>query len=84
LEALALGKQVFALNRGGTPELAIYERFPGQLRLFDSLPQLTKTLIDFREKSEFRQYEEFTDDISRVIPPILHIYQMDLNEFHRR
>jgi glycogen(starch) synthase len=44
LEALRLGKPCFALARGGTPELARYGA-PGQLRLFDTLPELVEALL---------------------------------------
>lgn len=39
LEALAMGRQVLALHRGGTPELAAYAR-PGQLQLFNTVEEL--------------------------------------------
>jgi glycogen(starch) synthase len=44
LEALALGKPVLALARGGTPELASYQHFPGQLQLAGSMPELAERL----------------------------------------
>lgn len=43
LEALALGRPVLALHRGGTPELVRHGE-PGQLRLFDDLPALVQAL----------------------------------------
>jgi glycosyltransferase involved in cell wall biosynthesis len=46
LEGLALGKPVYALARGGTPELAQYERWPGQLHLFADLATLARALVD--------------------------------------
>lgn len=39
LEALAMGRQVLALRRGGTPELAAYAQ-PGQLQLFNTVEEL--------------------------------------------
>lgn len=48
LEALLLGRPVFALRRGATPELKSYERFPGQLRLFDSMEALVAALSEPR------------------------------------
>lgn len=45
LDALALGKPVYALARGGTPELRQYERWPGQLRLFDDMAALARALV---------------------------------------
>jgi glycosyltransferase involved in cell wall biosynthesis len=44
LEALALGKPVLALARGGTPELASYQQYPGQLQLADTMPGLVEGL----------------------------------------
>lgn len=46
LDALALGKPVYALARGGTPELKRYERWPGQLHLFDNMAALARALVD--------------------------------------
>lgn len=45
LEGLALGKMVYALKRGGTPELTRYEVRPGQLRLFESMAELAHALV---------------------------------------
>jgi len=47
LEGLLLGKTVFALRRGGTPELAIYASRPDQLRLHDNLEALAQSLLSF-------------------------------------
>ena len=44
LEALALGKPVLALARGGTPELTGYQQYPGQLQLADTMPELVEGL----------------------------------------
>lgn len=44
LEALALGKPVLALARGGTPELARYQRWPGQLVLAEDVRGLVSQL----------------------------------------
>jgi glycosyltransferase involved in cell wall biosynthesis len=46
LDALALGKPVYALARGGTPELKRYERWPGQLHLFADMAALARALVD--------------------------------------
>ena len=48
LDALALGRVVFAQRRGGTPELARYAAAPEQLRLFDTLDELAKALSALR------------------------------------
>lgn len=47
LEGLALGKTVFALRLGGTPELSIYADTPSQLKLFDDMPSLVKGVLAF-------------------------------------
>jgi glycosyltransferase involved in cell wall biosynthesis len=44
LEALALGKPCVALARGGTPELAAYQYYDGQLRLAGTMAQLVQQL----------------------------------------
>ena len=44
LEALALGRPCVALARGGTPELAAYEQYPGQLQLSQAMPELVERL----------------------------------------
>lgn len=44
LEALALGRPCLALARGGTPELAAYQRYPGQLQLAETMPELVECL----------------------------------------
>jgi glycosyltransferase involved in cell wall biosynthesis len=44
LEALALGKPCIALARGGTPELAAYQLYDGQLQLAGSMEQLVALL----------------------------------------
>ena len=43
LEALALGRPVFSLRRGGIPELERYS-LPGQLQLFDNIDALVQAL----------------------------------------
>lgn len=44
LEGLLLGKTTFALERGGTPELACYAAYPEQLRLFENMTELVESL----------------------------------------
>lgn len=46
LEALALGRVVYALNRGGTPEIATYAGpAGGRLRLFDTMDELVAGVL---------------------------------------
>ncbi|KQQ88862.1 glycosyltransferase family 4 protein [Massilia sp. Leaf139] len=51
LEALALGKPVLALARGGTPELASYQQYPGQLQLAAGMPELVERLWRILEQA---------------------------------
>ena len=53
LEGLLLGKTVFALQIGGTPELAAYESGPSQLRLFGTMMELVDALLTFRPRPDF-------------------------------
>lgn len=77
LEGLALGKPVLALNRGGTPELATYQRHPGQLRMFETLLELTDTLVTIREKTEAIDYPDFKGDVTCALPAILCLYRFN-------
>lgn len=45
LEALALGRYCIALERGGTPELTAYQRYPGQLQLGATMRELVDGLL---------------------------------------
>lgn len=53
IEGLLLGKTVFALNLGGTPELQIYESAPRQLRLFPDMAALVSGLLAFQPHPDF-------------------------------
>ena len=53
LEALLLGKPVFALKLGGTPELAAYQSGPDQLRLYATMAQLVDALLAFRPRPDY-------------------------------
>lgn len=70
LEALALGKIVFALRRGGTPELAIYANNESQLQLFDDMLSLVKGLLNFSFhpiKTAPSQYQSNAMQAARVL-----------------
>jgi glycogen synthase len=54
LEALMLGKTVFALRLGGTPELARYASAPDQLRLFDDMDSLASALRSFEPRADLQ------------------------------
>jgi glycosyltransferase involved in cell wall biosynthesis len=74
LEGLALGKPVFALARGGTPELKQYERWDGQLVLFGTLEQLVSALVD--NPVPLREPErDFKADVALALPQLIAAYQ---------
>lgn len=75
LEGLALGKPVYALNRGGPPELARYEMYPGQLRLFDDMASLAEALVAARPVDRQVDPAAFTGTVARRLPEILAVYQ---------
>ena len=76
LEALALGKQSLALARGGTPELAAYQYYDGQLQLAETMPRLVERLVDLlgRAPVTVPLAHSFGMDVSRAIPQLLDLY----------
>lgn len=78
LEALSLGKPVFALQRGGTPELRRYERFPGQLQLLPDIASLADALLSGTLASKQQPDRLGRGDLAAVryrLPEILDIYR---------
>jgi glycosyltransferase involved in cell wall biosynthesis len=75
LEGLALGKPVYALARGGTPELKFYERWPGQLHLFDDMAALANGLMQPDAIVPDRMEDKpFGADIEILLPEFLRVY----------
>jgi glycosyltransferase involved in cell wall biosynthesis len=76
LEALALGKQCLALARGGTPELAAYQYYDGQLRLAETMPRLVERLVELlgRAPVTVPLPASFPMDVTSAIPQILDFY----------
>jgi glycosyltransferase involved in cell wall biosynthesis len=76
LEALALGKQCLALARGGTPELAAYQYYDGQLQLAETMPRLVERLVELlgRAPVTVPLPASFPMDVSNAIPRILDFY----------
>jgi glycosyltransferase involved in cell wall biosynthesis len=76
LEALALGKQCLALARGGTPELAAYQYYDGQLQLAETMPRLVGRLAELlgRAPVTVPLPASFPMDVSNAIPRILDFY----------
>lgn len=78
LEALALGKPVLALARGGTPELKAYETYPGQLRLFEDMPSLAAALANLPAFPKLASASATNQaaDVRKVVPLIAAVYQV--------
>lgn len=75
LEGLALGKPVYALARGGTPELARYELWPGQLHLYDDLAGLARALVMADAALPSGPFAaRFGADVSAIVPQLLRLY----------
>jgi len=76
LEALALGKPCVALARGGTPELAAYQYYDGQLQLAETMPRLVERLVGLlgRAPVTVPLADSFAMDVSRAIPQLLDFY----------
>ncbi|TFW36002.1 glycosyltransferase family 4 protein [Massilia horti] len=76
LEALALGKQCVALATGGTPELAAYQYYDGQLQLAADMPDLVDRLLQelARPPVTVELPPSFPLDVFRTIPTILECY----------
>ena len=76
LEALALGKQCLALARGGTPELAAYGYYDGQLQLAETMPRLVQQLVAQlgRAPVTVALPDSFPMDVFNAIPRILDFY----------
>ncbi|WP_082439485.1 MULTISPECIES: glycosyltransferase family 4 protein [unclassified Massilia] len=76
LEALALGKPCLALARGGTPELATYQYYDGQLGLAQTMPRLVERLVELlgRAPVTVPLPASFPMDVSSAIPRILDFY----------
>lgn len=79
LEGLALGKLVYALDRGGNRELAIYQRYSTQLRLFANLHDLVSNLLELPSESRVPSCAEFTGSVEYRLQQLLNIYQEVIN-----
>ncbi|MBX9604816.1 MAG: glycosyltransferase family 4 protein [Gammaproteobacteria bacterium] len=74
LEGLTVGRPVYALRRGATPELAVYASAPGQLALFDDMPSLAAALGQLSGAQPARPLHMRADVLARL-PEILSVYQ---------
>jgi glycosyltransferase involved in cell wall biosynthesis len=82
LEALSLGRPCFALRRGGTPELAVYQRWPGQLQLFDTIEDLVQGLLTHMQSqpsvldvATTHGEPSQASDVMALLPNILQVYE---------
>jgi len=77
LEALALGKPCLALARGGTPELAAYQYYDGQLRLAETMPRLVEQLAQLlaRPPVTVPLPDTFPMDVFHAIPQLIDFYE---------
>jgi glycogen(starch) synthase len=76
LEGLLLGKTVFALRRGGTPELSIYASRPGQLRLHEHLEDLASALLNYTPREDCVVSPQAPADASHAAGRLLALYSL--------
>jgi len=75
LEGLFLGKPVFALALGGTPELAAYAADKSQLRLHGSMDALVDDLIEYRQAAPFGFVPAGLGNADAAAASLLKLYQ---------
>lgn len=77
LEALALGKTVYALRTGGTPEMAAYAQSAGgQLKLFEDLSSLARAALQAPLTSEtVAQPQRFQNHMGQMAARLEAIYR---------
>jgi len=78
LEGLVLGRPVLALKRGGTPELKVYERYPNQLQLFDSMAELVAALSDTAAPVPALQGLGFAGDVRAHLGEMESVYRQEV------
>jgi glycosyltransferase involved in cell wall biosynthesis len=77
LEALMMGKTIFALRRGGTPELGAYASAPDQLRLFNTMPALVDALLNFSVQADYPVTPRARiADASHAVKKLLALYRL--------
>lgn len=83
LEGLVHGKPVLALDRGATPELSIYQRFPGQLTLYATMNDLVDGLCSLclKDMDPPVLNEASATDISIVLNEIIKVYSADATQW---
>lgn len=76
LEGLLLGKPVFALAHGATPEQAIYASAPDQLRLYADMPALVDALMQCKAQPAYPAPPPGTGSPDRAVQQLLDLYRM--------
>lgn len=76
LEGLMLGKPVFALAIGATPELAVYQSAPGQLRLHADMRSLVGDLLTVPRSLSFGRPPLEAAGAERAVQQLLDIYRL--------
>lgn len=75
LEALALGRPVLALRRGGTPELSVHERYPGQLKLCDTFECMVNALRAPDQNAPKLEFNAcFQASVGEILPRVVMVY----------
>jgi glycosyltransferase involved in cell wall biosynthesis len=75
IEALSVGKRVFALARGGTPELKCYERYPGQLEVYPDMPALVQGLARPVPVVRCANLDDFAADVHHILDQVVAVYR---------
>ena len=85
LEALALGRPCVALARGGTPELAAYQQYEGQLQLADTMDELVERVgAQLAEPPRIIAPAPcFGADVGILLPRLLELYAEQTNLLDR-
>ena len=76
IEGLLLGKTVFALNLGGTPELQAYESAPMQLRLYPAMVALVEGLLAFQPHPDFALSPRTPNGSAEAAGRLLALYRL--------
>lgn len=74
-EGLLLGKMTFALERGGTPELAIYAAAPSQLRLHSDMQSLVTDLVSLNADTSFSPPSQIAGSSDFAAEKLVRIYR---------
>lgn len=77
LEPLVLGRPTLALQRGGTPELSMYQRYAGQLQLAPDMATLARSaaLALTAAAPHLPLPEASVADVARALPAVLDCYR---------